>query len=97
MRLFWGARDTILPILQGTAISALLENCDLIRFERCGHFVQWEEPETLAGALRAFLDAPNAPSIRLRKSAPAPDQVLCGSEKNGSVSAYCDSGSPSRS
>lgn len=95
MRLFWGARDTIIPILQGTAISAQLENCDLIRFERCGHFVQWEEPEALAGALRAFLDTPNPPSIRLRNG--GPDQVLCGSEKNGSVSAYCDSGSPTRS
>jgi pimeloyl-ACP methyl ester carboxylesterase len=97
MRLFWGERDAILPILHGTAISALLENCDLIRFERCGHFVQWEEPEALAGALRAFLDAPNAPPIRRRRSATAPDQVLCGSEKNGSVSAYCDSGSSTRS
>src|SRR6266852_3955278 len=45
MRLFWGARDTILPISQGTATAALLENCELVRFENCGHFVQWEEPE----------------------------------------------------
>jgi pimeloyl-ACP methyl ester carboxylesterase len=88
MRLFWGARDTILPILQGTTISALLENCDLISFENCGHFAHWEEPEAFVSALRAYLDAPDAPPIGLRKSAPAPDQVLCGSEKNGSVSAY---------
>jgi pimeloyl-ACP methyl ester carboxylesterase len=88
MRLFWGARDTIVPILHGTAVSALLENCDLISFENCGHFAHWEEPEAFVSALRAYLDAPDAPPIGLRKSAPAPDQVLCGSEKNGSVSAY---------
>jgi len=33
MRLFWGTRDTILPISQGIAIAALLENCELIRFQ----------------------------------------------------------------
>jgi pimeloyl-ACP methyl ester carboxylesterase len=59
MRLFWGARDNILPISQGTAISAQLENCDLIR-ANCGHFVHWEEPEVFVGALRAFLYAPSA-------------------------------------
>jgi len=66
MRLFWGARDTILPISHGAAIAALLENCELIRFENCGHFVHWEEPEGLASALRIFLDAPNAPPAHLR-------------------------------
>src|SRR5439155_7054283 len=38
VRLFWGARDTILPISYGTAITASLENCELSRFEDCGHF-----------------------------------------------------------
>ena len=66
MRLFWGARDVILPISQGTATAAVLENCELIRFENSGHFVHWEEPEAFATALRVFLEARNAPSIRLR-------------------------------
>jgi pimeloyl-ACP methyl ester carboxylesterase len=66
MRLFWGARDTILPIQQATAIAARLENCELIRFDRCGHFVQWEQPEALATTLRAFLDAPHLPAARIR-------------------------------
>jgi pimeloyl-ACP methyl ester carboxylesterase len=66
MRLFWGVRDTILPISQGIAIAALLENCELISFENRGHFVHWEEPEELASALRAFLDSPNAPPARLK-------------------------------
>jgi len=57
MRLFWGARDTVLPISQGTATAALLENCELIRFEDRGHFVHWEDPEGFASALRAFLDS----------------------------------------
>ena len=71
MRLFWGERDAILPISQGTAIAALLENCELIRFENCGHFVQWEEPEGFAGALQAFLDARKAPPVHLRRAPPA--------------------------
>jgi pimeloyl-ACP methyl ester carboxylesterase len=64
-RLFWGTSDTILPISQGTAIAALLQNCELIRFENRGHFVQWEDPEGFAGALRNFLDSRNAPPARL--------------------------------
>ena len=65
MRLFWGASDDILPISQGTAIAALLENCELTRFENRGHFVQWEDPEGFASALRDFLDSRNAPAARL--------------------------------
>jgi len=68
MRLFWGARDIVLPVSQGTAMAALLENCELIRFENCGHFVQWEEPEGLARALQDFLGTWNAPPVRLRKA-----------------------------
>jgi len=71
VRLFWGARDTILPISQGTAIAALLEHCELVRFENCGHFVQWEEPEGFTRALRAFLDARIAPAVHLRSALPA--------------------------
>jgi pimeloyl-ACP methyl ester carboxylesterase len=71
VRLFWGARDTILPISQGTAIAALLEHCELVRFENCGHFVQWEEPEGFTSALRAFLDARIAPAVHLRSALPA--------------------------
>jgi len=69
MRLFWGRRDTVLPISQGIAVAALLENCELIRFEGRGHFVQWEEPEGFARALQAFLDLPNAPPVRLKPHA----------------------------
>src|SRR5712671_287518 len=66
VRLFWGARDIILPISQGIATAAALENCELIRFENSGHFVHWEEPERFANALRVFLEMPNAPAIHLR-------------------------------
>jgi pimeloyl-ACP methyl ester carboxylesterase len=71
MRLFWGARDSILPISQGTAIAALLENCELIRFETSGHFVHWEEPEALVNALRDFLDAQDVPPIHVRNQGDA--------------------------
>lgn len=69
LRLFWGARDSILPISQGVAIAERLENCELVRFEACGHFVQWEEPEALATALRSFLDARDVLPARVRTSA----------------------------
>ena len=65
IRLFWGARDIVLPISHGIATAAVLENCQLIRFENSGHFVHWEEPEALASALRVFLEARNAPTIHL--------------------------------
>jgi pimeloyl-ACP methyl ester carboxylesterase len=68
MRLFWGARDTILPISHGTAIARMLENCELIRFENRGHFVHWEDPDGFARALRAFLDARHVPVARVRKN-----------------------------
>lgn len=69
LRLFWGARDSILPVSQGVAIAERLENCELVRFEACGHFVQWEEPEALATALRSFLDARDVLPARVRTSA----------------------------
>ena len=68
IRVFWGARDTILPISHGTATAALLENCELIRFDNCGHFVHWEEPDGFSAALQAFLDERNAPSAHLRSA-----------------------------
>jgi pimeloyl-ACP methyl ester carboxylesterase len=63
VRLFWGARDSILPISQGAAVASLLGNCKLICFERSGHFVHWEQPEALAFALRAFFEREKAPPI----------------------------------
>jgi len=81
MRLFWGTRDTILPISQGSAVAALLENCELIRFENCGHFVQWEEPEGFTSALQAFLDG-NAPPVHLRGPLPT-EQSSSGGRGRG--------------
>ena len=66
LRLFWGARDTILPISHGAGVAALLGNCKLVRFGRSGHFVHWEQPEALAYALRAFFEERNTPPVQLR-------------------------------
>jgi pimeloyl-ACP methyl ester carboxylesterase len=65
VRLFWGARDRILPISQGVSLAALLTNCKLVRFESSGHFVHWEQPEALAYALRAFFEEKTVPSLHL--------------------------------
>jgi len=77
MRLFWGARDTILPISQGVAIADRLENCELVQFEHCGHFIHWEEPQLFAKALRTFLEEVDAPAARLR-TADRREQRLTG-------------------
>jgi len=66
MRLFWGTRDTIVPMSQAAEIVRLLESCELVRFEDHGHFVHWEDPVRFARELRYFTDASDVPPVRLR-------------------------------
>jgi pimeloyl-ACP methyl ester carboxylesterase len=65
MALFWGEHDRIIPIRQGEALCATLENCTLHRFAGAGHFLHWEQPRALAEALLRFLEAPVVPPARL--------------------------------
>ena len=66
MRLFWGTRDTIVPMSQAAEIVRLLESCELVRFEDHGHFVHWEDPVRFARELTDFLDASDVSPARLR-------------------------------
>jgi len=71
--LFWGENDRIIPIRQGEELAASLENCALRRFPGAGHFLHWEQPRELAGALLEYLGVPNIARSKLR-GAPAPSK-----------------------
>ena len=68
IRLFWGEQDRIIPIQQGEALTAVLENCTLRRFPGAGHFLHWEQPRALGDALLEYLAAPNVAGAKLRGS-----------------------------
>jgi pimeloyl-ACP methyl ester carboxylesterase len=67
--LFWGEHDRVIPIAHATETSSLLGGALLTRFARCGHFPHRQEPARFVHALEAFLDAPVAPSARIRVAA----------------------------
>jgi pimeloyl-ACP methyl ester carboxylesterase len=68
--LYWGDRDTIVPVDHGTDMVARLENVGLTRFESCGHFPHQEHPEAFVQALDGFLALPDAARAMLRDVAP---------------------------
>jgi pimeloyl-ACP methyl ester carboxylesterase len=67
--LFWGECDTLIPIAQAMETVALLEGATLTRFAGCGHFPHRQLPERFVRGLEAFLDAPEAPGVRIRAGA----------------------------
>jgi pimeloyl-ACP methyl ester carboxylesterase len=67
--LFWGEHDRVIPISQGEALCAALDNCSLWRLPNAGHFLHWQVPEALADALLAYLDAP-APRPAILRAVP---------------------------
>jgi pimeloyl-ACP methyl ester carboxylesterase len=67
--LFWGECDTLIPIAQAMDTVAVLEGATLTRFAGCGHFPHRQLPERFVRALEEFLDAPEAPGVRIRASA----------------------------
>ena len=66
----WGDRDTLIPIEQGRAFTALLEGAVFRTFEGAGHYLHNEQPEVFARTVRGFLDDPAVPSTRLRMPLP---------------------------
>lgn len=63
---FWGDRDTVIPSEHGRAASERMNGGVFEVFEGAGHYVHEERPEAFVTALRAFLDAPEVPSVTLR-------------------------------
>lgn len=64
--LFWGELDRVIPIRHGEALAARLEHCALWRLPNAGHFLHWQAPHALAGAILAYLDGPALPPAQLR-------------------------------
>lgn len=69
--LFWGEHDRVIPISQGEALCAALDNCSLYRLPNAGHFLHWQVPQALADALLAYLDAPGLTPAILRPAPPS--------------------------
>jgi len=72
VRLFWGERDTLIPIAHAVEAISVIEGATLTRFAGCGHFPHRQEPERFVRELEDFLDAPLAQGIRIRVDAAAP-------------------------
>ncbi len=56
----WGMGDKALTPSQLVGLEDLVEDLTLVKVEDAGHFVTWEKPEAVTGALRAFLGAPQS-------------------------------------
>ena len=55
MLVVWGARDAIIPLHHGTALTAGLPDARLEVFERSGHFPHLTEPDRLAALLQDWV------------------------------------------
>jgi pimeloyl-ACP methyl ester carboxylesterase len=53
---FWGNRDTIIPVAHGKAFAESVRGVALTLFEDCGHYLHYEQPEAFVQALKTFLD-----------------------------------------
>lgn len=60
--LFWGSRDSLIPIHHAHDAAARLKNVTVTVYPGCGHCVHLEEPERFSRDLRAFLDEPREPA-----------------------------------
>jgi pimeloyl-ACP methyl ester carboxylesterase len=52
----WGMKDKALLPLQLDGLDTLVEDLTVMRVEDAGHFVPWERPAAVAGALKSFLE-----------------------------------------
>jgi len=53
--LVWGAQDRLVPVSCARRYAELLPNATLEVIENCGHYVDLEQPDKLAGLVTAFL------------------------------------------
>lgn len=66
MRIFWGARDWVIPASHGKRLAKACEGVELVLFKRSGHYLHYEVPTLFARLLRNFLDEPGLPGARMR-------------------------------
>ena len=53
----WGMKDKALLPVQLEGLDAFVEDLTLVRIEDAGHFVPWEKPDAVTGAIRTFLSS----------------------------------------
>lgn len=76
---YWGDRDTLIPIDHGAAFAQTVKGIVFKRFEGCGHYLHCEQPDAFVEALRSFLVVPRAESVRInldRSRAPTVRRLL---------------------
>ena len=56
VRVFWGERDTLFPLVHGERMAAALPNASLERHPRVGHIAHVEAPGLLAASIRRFAE-----------------------------------------
>jgi pimeloyl-ACP methyl ester carboxylesterase len=69
----WGDRDGVIPIDHGIAFSRTVDCVTFHRIEGAGHWLHHEQPDRVVAALKAFIDEPAVPCMRLR---PVPKPLL---------------------
>ena len=53
----WGMQDTALLPVQLDGLDALVSDLTTVRIANAGHFVPWQKPEAVTGAMRDWLAA----------------------------------------
>jgi pimeloyl-ACP methyl ester carboxylesterase len=61
---FWGDRDTMIPVAHGRAFAGSGEGIVFEVFPDCGHYLHHDRPDLFARALIEFLDAPTVRAAR---------------------------------
>jgi pimeloyl-ACP methyl ester carboxylesterase len=67
----WGERDSLIPIAHGRRFVERVSGAVFQPFPGCGHYLHQEQPEAFVHAVQAFLDAPHATPVTLRRAAPS--------------------------
>jgi pimeloyl-ACP methyl ester carboxylesterase len=54
--IIWGKNDRVFPPEQGQSAAKLIQGSELVYFDHCGHYPQWEQPDLFAAHLERFLN-----------------------------------------
>lgn len=73
MALFWGERDSIIPVRHAHEAGRRLENVTVTVYPNCGHSLHLETPELFARDLASFLEERGRAPARLRTAMVIPE------------------------